>query len=1323
MGFYRVKSKVPFIFVFVVILSSNLVYAHADASTGIQPVQIQSVASLPGPQTSISPTTIPFHPINSTTYSTIKSQSTTPQYAQKLSAPVFGPEPYIAPNIVSVSPGGFEGIDETESGGAIPPDVAMAVGPNHVVEFVNFVGQIWDKSGTPIGSVFDLNAFFSAGTDETTDPKILFDSQSGRWFASFFDISSSSVRVAVSNTDNPTGGWTVYNIQFGSGPSSGVCPDQPKIGVSNDKFVVAVTDFANFCVGDFLGADFFVFDKSQMTSGVALTRFSHFGPDLTKSSITPAQSLSPNNALYMASVDFPSSTRVHFFTLTGLPIGLNTGGVTKTLVDLLLPSALTINVPPQAVQATSDLVDTGDNRVLDAKWSQGKMWISLNDACTPLGDTVARSCARLIQINTVRSPTILQDFDIGFSGYYVFYPAISIEGSGSLDVISGYSTPISYPSLFVTGQSTFGAPNTYQSSKAIAFGSTPNTDGRYGDYFSAVIDPSNSTKSWVAGEYMHLPPSFGFSTWSTFIAATTTTNPTLSLNPTSGPVGTAVTVKGGFFDDVSLTKIKYNGVIVNSATVTTDINGNFTTPLTIPSSTFGPHTILATDAVTNTASSTFTVSPAVALSQISGPVGTSTIVTGHGFAASSSTSIKYDGVLKSTVVTNATGSFKMTLPIPQSTIGVHSISATDAVTHTNSASFTVVTGILLNTNSGPVGTSLTVTGNGFAANSLTTIKYNGVTKATVTSSSIGGISSTFIIPPSPAGANTVLVTDSSSNVSTTFTVTPSISLSTSTGPIGSSITITGNGFSANSLITIKYNGIDQATVLSNNDGGFSLPLVIPISTNGAHPVLANDPNSNSASSSFTVMPGIFLGPSSGPVGTSITVTGNGLAPNVSTTIKYDGVAKTTVVTDSDGSLSTTIVVPESKAGPHTVLASNTGGSASATFTVTPSISLSASSGTVGSSVTVTGKGFAAGKATQVKFNTLTVGTVTSNTLGSFTATFTVPSSPSGANTISATNTGGTASGIFNIGTSLNLSKTSGPVDTSIIVTGKGFAPSSPISIKFNNVQQITVSSGVDGSFTGTFSIPEISGGSYPVMASDGSSNTAASSFTVTPMQFLGSMAGPIGTPVAITGKGFAASSTITVKFNSVTKSTITSSNLGSFSTTITIPSTATASNTVSSSDNTNTVSATFTLSMPTTNTVSDVSLQLWTIVSDIQNKLNQLVGPGGPIQQILLKITAVGTPKGISLTMLTTTDQTILSTSSSQEKTGHVSLYNTSPTDTVTVTLDFYDDSNLTTIPIEIPPKDTKTISFGLSGSGDRLDVSASIDNVAVLTGNYWESG
>src|SRR5215469_11260523 len=82
-------------------------------------------------------------------------------------------------------------------------------------------------------------------SDSMTDPVLLFDSQSNRWFATISDTTVHSIRVAVSQTADPTGVWRVYNFPFGS--QSDNCSDQPFMGVSEDKFVVTVNNWANHC--------------------------------------------------------------------------------------------------------------------------------------------------------------------------------------------------------------------------------------------------------------------------------------------------------------------------------------------------------------------------------------------------------------------------------------------------------------------------------------------------------------------------------------------------------------------------------------------------------------------------------------------------------------------------------------------------------------------------------------------------------------------------------------------------------------------------------------------------------------------------------------------------------------------------------------------------------------------------------------------------------------------------------------------------------------------------------------------------------------------
>jgi hypothetical protein len=133
----------------------------------------------------------------------------------------------------------------------------------------------------------------------------------------------------------------------------------------------------------------------------------------------------------MVSDGFGVVSTLWVYAVTGVPPGqVSVSG-----------SALSIsfaNSPPNGVQpGTTSTVNTNDARVLDAAWSNGVLWLSFNDACMPPGDSIPRSCLRLIQIVT-SILTVYQDFDVGAVGTYFFYPALRIDSLGNLDVVFGF---------------------------------------------------------------------------------------------------------------------------------------------------------------------------------------------------------------------------------------------------------------------------------------------------------------------------------------------------------------------------------------------------------------------------------------------------------------------------------------------------------------------------------------------------------------------------------------------------------------------------------------------------------------------------------------------------------------------------------------------------------------------------------------------------------------------------------------------------------------------------------------------------------------------
>jgi hypothetical protein len=379
---------------------------------------------------------------------------------------------------------------------------------------VNLEGEIFTKQGVS-NKIFTLSSFFSSGSDSISDPKILFDVSSNRWFASLADISMASVIVAVSSTSDPTGSWTIYRLSAG-----GFLPDQPIIGVSDDKFVASANDFRTT---SFVGAKYWVLNKAQMLTGSSVSTFSST-INSGFFSIHPIQSLSATTIEYMVSNvvsggTFSMST-MELFSISGVP-GVST---VTTKTSALSVSSLTI--PPAAAQpGTTSTIDTSDIRVEDAVWYKGTLWYGLNDGCTPAGDNQLRSCIRLTRLDTSTSPvTVKQDFDHAANGQYFFYPAIRVDGLGDLELLYGSSSSAIFPSLAVTGQATTDSSGSIGVGLSLKTGSIADSSTRYGDYFGAGTDPANPSVVWVAGEYDSQTTgscgSFG-PCWSTFIASIT----------------------------------------------------------------------------------------------------------------------------------------------------------------------------------------------------------------------------------------------------------------------------------------------------------------------------------------------------------------------------------------------------------------------------------------------------------------------------------------------------------------------------------------------------------------------------------------------------------------------------------------------------------------------------------------------------------------------------------------------------------------------------------------------------------------------------------
>src|SRR6266849_8776505 len=414
--------------------------------------------------------------------------------------------------------------DSVQGGGAEPPDTQMAVGRTQVFEMVNQTGEIFQKTfpGGVIGVPFALKSFFLMPSNYVpTDPRILYDYSTDRWYATMlgFDPSASGpssndsgVFLAISQTSDATGSWLVYQIYSGLNANADLTNllcDQPKLGYSYDKFLVACTEFDH--LGHYYDGVVIYTSKTQGLAGGQMA----IGGVMSKSlfGAVPAQNLSAGNPAYVVenlSMGGAGTAGSWLITATGDPAA---GPATFTPTVVAMPFT---SFPPKAAQqGSATLIDTGDDRFMSAVVQNGELWTSGTEGCTPAGDTMIRSCMRLVQIG-LTGATMDKSSTAGIIGKYIYYPTLSLTSTG--DAIIGYSmsSTSDYPG-FVETIEPVGASGHFYGDSTIVTGAQAYTGTRWGDYGAAASDPSDGSKVWVAGEWSNVLSGYNFPSWSTEI--------------------------------------------------------------------------------------------------------------------------------------------------------------------------------------------------------------------------------------------------------------------------------------------------------------------------------------------------------------------------------------------------------------------------------------------------------------------------------------------------------------------------------------------------------------------------------------------------------------------------------------------------------------------------------------------------------------------------------------------------------------------------------------------------------------------------------------
>jgi hypothetical protein len=217
-----------------------------------------------------------------------------------------------------------------------------------------------------------------------------------------------------------------------------------------------------------------------------------------------------------------------------------------------------------------------------------------------------------------------------------------------------------------------------------------------------------------------------------------------------------------------------------------------------------------------------------------------------------------------------------------------------------------------------------------------------------------------------------------------FAAAPTISSFTPTsGPVGASVVIHGDNFTGPDpdVTGVKFNGVSAVFTIDNPN---KITVTVPPGATDGPIALTNSDGTATSAASFDVTPSpgptiTSFKPTSGPVGTSVQITGTGLFG--ASTVTFNTTNATTFTVDSNTQITAT--VPAGATTGRIKVTTSGGTATSATnFTVTGGAfaitSFNPMSGVIGTSVVITGVGFTG--VNRVRFNgTSATFTVNSNT--------------------------------------------------------------------------------------------------------------------------------------------------------------------------------------------------------------------------------------------------------------------------------------------------------------------------------------------------------
>jgi hypothetical protein len=407
-----------------------------------------------------------------------------------------------------------------------PPDMGGSVGPGQVVQFLNTSFTVFDRTGNVLNQLSDANFWLSTDPGNAqlqsivasglSDPRIIYDPTSGRWFATEIAIGQpptpsqpnppNQILVAVSNTSNPLNGFkSVYFNSSIANPATGQYnfADFPTLGVTANSIVIGTNNFPSNSGEEGLnnanGVSIYSLPKSDLllSTGPSIANMTPFD------NLSLAQGWTPQTATNFG----PGNPTV--LRILPLPPGNNPTTVISTQITgavLTPPISSTLafgGQPHDGRQPSSPFgIDAGDNRI-----SSGPFQVGSN---IYFAQAIAQGDNDVIQWGILNANTglITAQGLVRMEGEDLLYPSIAANSDGTFVIAfnaSGLNTNVSaYRDVCRTiGVSISCAAPQLDFAGLVGDYSLMDDNGvvRWGDYSWVTVDPLDPLDFWLFQEY------------------------------------------------------------------------------------------------------------------------------------------------------------------------------------------------------------------------------------------------------------------------------------------------------------------------------------------------------------------------------------------------------------------------------------------------------------------------------------------------------------------------------------------------------------------------------------------------------------------------------------------------------------------------------------------------------------------------------------------------------------------------------------------------------------------------------------------------------